>query len=248
MDIFIGWGEVREKTCTALQPWKVPQIFENSIMLSAYFHECDPITYNDIRSRYTSRADFEYQDGSPRTINDALRANNIEVAKSRYMGIFKQMAKTSPGYGIDDTPYTFREIVRVLQSIYGEHGQWRDNCLACMWNVDISRFQQGLIPYTQDVLSFKDRFLRWKHNIQIYETKHLVDETMMSIWSRSFKRPVIYQIHYRDKLFWMFGDAHPTSKMVVYFVPDAMLDLRAEWKEEVKGNHVLEESRDNVSD
>lgn len=246
MDIFIGWGNVRKKIPTAMQPWKVPQIFENTIAVSAYYHRVNPNVYSDIRDQFTHKVEFELNDALH--LSDILKAMNKDVSKSRFMGIFKEMGKISPDYGIDDTPYTFREIIRVIQSIYGEKGQWRETCLACMWNVDITRFQQGLMAYTQDALSLKDRFLRWRHNIQIYETQHLVDNTMMSIWSRSFKRPIIYQIHYRDKVFWMFGDAHPASTMVVYFVPDAMLNLRAEWKEEVRENHVLEESGDNVSD
>lgn len=246
MDIFIGWGNVKKNMASAMQPWKVPHIFENTISVSAYYHQVNPKKYDDIRGRYTGYVGFEMNDALH--LSEVLKVMGKDMTKSRFMGVFKEMRKISPGYGIDDTPYTFRELVRVLQSVYGKYGESRTECLACMWNVDIMRFQQGLVAYTQDALSLKDRFLRWRHNIQIYETKHLVDDTMMSIWSRSFKRPIIYQIHFRDKLFWMFGDAHPTSKMVVYFVPDALLDLRAEWKDEVRESHVLEESGDNVSD
>lgn len=243
MDIIGGRGSKAYGRTIPMQPWKIAAMFDNSVLVNQ-----ELVAY--LYSRYAADDILDVHFGRtikfPNISNDLFR-EFMKKCENGYHDVFQEMWHPSSANYLDDTPYSFREIVKLAQYLYGSELTRNRDFAWCIWNVDIARIREGLLRYTTDTLAFRDKYYRWKYQIQIYEsgsfteTKELKDK----LWKPAFRNPLMYQIYIRGNLVWMFGDLDPDSKMMIYFVPDELLDMRYQRREDAIQD-VLEKSSDNI--
>lgn len=227
MDVFIGRHGFKFHTLRAMQPWKMAEMMSNTFVLSRYRRGMLPLSYSPFEKRYGTINMGVVNSASNKSYDDFLSHVCASCDKEYKFGDhFTEIGHYNVKLS-DESPYTYYELYKLMTAIYGKPKHWKNlQTVVQIWNLDITKFEAGLVPYFSGIVGIKDLLIGWFKQFRVYRSESFTDEGTEHLWDKHFAAPIMYQIQYGENLFFMFGDADPNSEMCTYICTDSMFDAR----------------------
>ena len=226
MDIFIGTKGFKFERLRAMPPWKMAEMMSNTFAINRYRHISHPSQNVQLDSFYGNYylyiADKDLVDYT-KVIKTACETCDKEFRHDDFFVEIKHV-----DFNVDDKyPYSYYELYALIKFIFGHPKNWRNRrTIIQIWNLDITKFDNGLLPYISGVMGIRDIFVNTLTKFNVHKRVGRGDDVIPSLWKPSFIDPIMYQINYGGNTFFMFGDADPNSEMCVYLCHESMFDAR----------------------